>query len=267
MLRRIFKWSSIYVVLAVIMPIGFGTAMALARGWPDSWRGANWSSSGLLEDAAARPEAHVIILAVRTGRWKSIFAEHMSIVLKAKHAASWTRYDVVGWGDPVRRDAYAADAFWYGNKPYVVKDIAGPAAEALIPEVEAAITRYPHAGRGTYAVWPGPNSNSFVAWVVRNTKGFAVELPPVAVGKDYLGDGLATGRAASGTGFVISAWGIIGLTLALDEGLELNLLGTSIGIDPGDLAIKLPSLGKLSLFDLASFSDAFDQHDLGDART
>jgi hypothetical protein len=29
------------------------------------------------------------------------------------------------------------------------------------------------------------------------------------------------------------------------------VLGTAIGIDPLDLAIKLPSLGKLSLFDLA----------------
>jgi hypothetical protein len=49
----------------------------------------------------------------------------------------------------------------------------------------------------------------------------------------------------------VSIAGVLGLTLALEEGMELNLLGSSIGIDPDDLAIKLPALGKLSLFDLA----------------
>jgi hypothetical protein len=72
----------------------------------------------------------------------------------------------------------------------------------------------------------------------------------VAVGKDYLGGGLAFGRAASGTGFVVSLAGLAGVTLAWEEGFELNLLGTAIGIDPEDLAIKLPSLGRLSVKDL-----------------
>ena len=48
---------------------------------------------------------------------------------------------------------------------------------------------------------------------------------------------------------MVSAWGVLGITAAV-EGLEINLLGTAIGLDPLDLAIKLPSLGKLSLLDL-----------------
>lgn len=252
MIGRFFGWLSLYVVLALVLPIVVGTALSLARGWPADWRSASWSSSGLLGEARAAPEARVMILAARTGRWKSIFAEHMSIVLKPQGAATWTRYDVVGWGNPVRRDAFVADAFWYGNKPYVVTVIEGPSAAALIPRIEASIARYPHARRGNYVAWPGPNSNSFVAWVVRNTGGFATELPPAAVGKDYLGAGLQMGRAASGTGFVVSAWGVLGVTMALDEGFELNVLGAAIGIDPGDLAIKLPALGKLSVLDAAS---------------
>lgn len=227
-----------------------GTALSLSRGWAESWRTAEWGSSRLLPEARAVPEAKVMILAARTGRWKSIFAEHMSITLKPEGAASWTRYDVVGWGNPVRRNAWPADAFWYGNRPYVVAEISGEEARVLIPRIEAAIARYPHSARGSYAVWPGPNSNSFVAWVVRNTEGFAAELPPAAVGKDWLGKGLGLSRAASGTGIVLSAGGILGLTLALEEGLEINFLGTVIGIDPNDLAIKLPSLGKLSLREL-----------------
>lgn len=249
-MKRAFKWLGLMLMLAVFLPIGVGAGLAYTRGWPDSWRTAKWSSSGLLPEAQSVKEAKVIVLAARTGRWKSIFAEHMSIVLKPAGAATWTRYDVVGWGNPVRRDAYPADALWYGNRPYVVTEISGAEAERLIPRIEATIARYPHSGRGTYTVWPGPNSNTFVAWVVRNTDGFSAELPPVAVGKDYLDGGLAIGPAASRTGYVISAWGLIGITAALREGLELNLLGTSIGVDPDDLAIKLPSLGKLSLYDL-----------------
>ncbi|WP_373503314.1 DUF3750 domain-containing protein [Aestuariivirga sp.] len=249
-LRRFLHGLSVYVLLAIMLPIAVGAGLSMSRGWAESWRSADWGSSGLLPEAGSVPEARVMILAARTGRWKSIFAEHMSIVLKPAGADRWTRYDVVGWGNPVRRDAYPADAFWYGNRPYVVMELSGAEAEALIPRVEESITRYPNGVRGSYTVWPGPNSNSFVAWVVRNTEGFNAELPPVAVGKDYLGGGFQAARAPSGTGISVSAWGIAGMTVALDEGFELNLLGTAIGIDPGDLAVKLPSIGKVSLFDL-----------------
>ena len=246
-IRRVLFLSFLYLLLAVAVPLSAGTALSLSRGWAESWRTADWGSSGLLPEATSVPEARVIILAARTGRWKSIFAEHMSIVLKPEGAQSWTRYDVVGWGNPVRRNGWPADAVWYGNRPYVAAEISGAEAQALIPRVEAAIAAYPYGEAGSYTVWPGPNSNSFVAWVVRNTPGFTAELPPVAVGKDYLGPGLHAARAASGTGFVMSVSGLLGFTLAWEEGLELHLLGTSIGIDPNDLAVKLPSLGKISL--------------------
>ncbi len=251
MLRRAFGYLVLYVLLAIAVPLLAGAALSYGRGWAESWRIANWGTSGLLPEATEIQDAKVIVLAARTGRWKSIFAEHMSIVLKPEGASRWTRYDVVGWGNPVRKDAYAPDAFWYGNRPYVAAEISGNQAEALIPRIEAAIASYPAAQRGSYIVWPGPNSNSFVAWVVRNTPGFEVELPPVAIGKDYLGPGIAFDRAPSGTGITVSVAGLIGLTLALREGFEFSLLGTGIGIDPDDLALKLPSLGKLSLSDLS----------------
>lgn len=248
MMRRSLKFLGWFSFLLILVPCSVGAALGYAQGWPSSWRAANWGSSGLLPEASAVQPATVMLLSTRTGRWKSIFAEHMSIVVKPAGAAQWTRYDVVGWGNPVRRDAYAADAYWYGNRPRVVFRLAGSEAAALIPKIEQAIAAYPHAGRGSYTVWPGPNSNTFVGWVVRNTEGFAAELPPVAVGKDWLGwVGLAP--APSKTGYSVSLAGLFGATLALREGAELHLLGSTIGIDPDDLAIKLPALGKLSLLD------------------
>lgn len=250
-MRQIFKFLFRFVLILIILPCAIGAGLGYAKGWPSSWRAASWSSSGLLPEAQAVQPAAVIVLAARTGRWKSIFAEHMSIVLKPEGADRWTRYDVVGWGDPVRKDAYPADAFWYGNEPRVIYRLDGAAAANLIPAIEATIARYPNARRGSYTVWPGPNSNTFVSWVVRNTEGFEAELSSVAVGKDWLGSGLGFAVAPSKTGYSVSIDGLIGGTLAWEEGMELHLLGSTIGFDPNDLAVKLPALGKLSLLNLA----------------
>jgi Protein of unknown function (DUF3750) len=246
-MKTALKYFGVFIVLTILLPISVGAALGFARGWPESWRAASWASSGLLPQAGHSQPATVMILSTRTGRWKSIFAEHMSIVMKPKGALTWTRYDVVGWGTPVRKNAYAADALWYGNTPRIVYRLDGEAAETLIPKIATAVQRYPHQQRGSYTVWPGPNSNTFVAWVVRNTIGFDTELPPVAVGKDWLGTGFASAVAPSKTGWTYSFMGVIGATLAREEGLELHVLGSTIGVDFNDLAIKLPALDKLSL--------------------
>jgi hypothetical protein len=241
---KILGW---FLVLTVALPIAIGAGLGYAHGWPKNWRVASWDSSGLLPVAATVKPATVMVLATRTGRWKSIFAEHMSIVLKPEGARQWTRYDVVGWGNPVRKDAYAADALWYGNQPRVIWRLEGAAAAKLIPAIEDSIANYPHQGRGSYTVWPGPNSNTFVAWVVRHTPGFDAELSAVAVGKDWLGPGFATAEAPSKTGYTASWAGMIGGTVAWEEGVELHLLGSTIGVDVNDVGVKLPALGKLSV--------------------
>jgi hypothetical protein len=38
---------------------------------------------------------------------------------------------------------------------------------------------------------------------------------------------------------------VLGATLAVEEGLEVNILGLTFGLDPLDLAIKLPGLGRI----------------------
>jgi Protein of unknown function (DUF3750) len=250
-MKRCLKFICWFILITVIAPLALGAILGFAKGWPPNWREASWASSGLLPQPNTVPQAQVIILASRTGKWKSIFAEHMSLIIKPANAATWTRYDVVGWGNPVRKNDYVADAFWYGNKPRVIYKLQGQAAEQLIPKIEASIAAYPNSAAGSYHIWPGPNSNTFISWVVRNTDHFNAELSSVAVGKDYLGQGIHMARAPSGTGYTLSWSGYLGFTLAAREGLELHLIGGTIGIDPYDLAIKLPSFGKLSLYDLA----------------
>ena len=72
-----------------------------------------------------------------------------------------------------------------------------------------------------------------------------VTLPPTAIGKDFLAGGQLAARTPSGTGFQLSFAGIIGITLAMEEGVEVNLLGLVVGVDPKRLAIKVPGIGEV----------------------
>src|SRR4029079_11757758 len=77
------------------------------KGRPASFRDADWSSVGMLPAANADREARFLVFTGRTGRWKGIFAVHSWVVFKTEHASSWSRYDVVGWGQPVRNNGWA----------------------------------------------------------------------------------------------------------------------------------------------------------------
>ena len=132
-----------------------------------------------------------------------------------------------------------------GNPPDLLLDHRGADAETLIAKVLAAAKSYPFADR--YRLWPGPNSNSFTAYIARRVPELGLEMPANALGKDYLVDGYIFGRAPSGTGYQISLFGLAGVLVAREEGLEINLLGFTFGIDFKDLAIKLPGVGQIGI--------------------
>jgi hypothetical protein len=71
-----------------------------------------------------------------------------------------------------------------------------------------------------------------------------VHLPPTAIGKDYLRDRVFA-TAPSGRGLQISLNGLFGFTASGVEGLEVNLLGLTFGLDPYSPAIKLPMIGRV----------------------
>ncbi len=249
MIRKFF-W---FVALFIIAPSVISVAWSFGANWPNSFRDANWSSSGTGTNPRAHREAIIQVYAARAGRWKGIFGVHTWILLKPEGASRFERFEVVGWGRPVRRNMRAADAYWYSNPPFVVRDVRGSLASRLIPKIRKTIARYPSNARGDYQVWPGPNSNSFVAWVARAFPELEIELPPTAVGKDYVGPGVQITHPPSGTGWQISFGGYGGATISRKEGFELHLLGGTIGIDPDDLAIKVPAVGTMSLYQI--FSD------------
>jgi hypothetical protein len=93
-------------------------------------------------------------------------------------------------------------------------------------------------------VWPGPNSNTFIAHLAREIPEMRLTLPVNAIGKDYLPLGQFVAPAPSGTGYQVSVGGLFGLTVALNEGIEINLLGLAAGIDFRNPALKLPGIGR-----------------------
>lgn len=234
-------------LIVIFLPLGTHAVWWWNQGWPDSWSDADWSSASLLPNATEEPEAVVHVLAARVGNWRGIFAHHSWVVIKPAGAPNYTRYDVVGWGTPIRTNVREVDGRWYGNAPVVLQTLRGEAAEAAIPKIRAAVSDYPFSDVGTYRAWPGPNSNTFVSYIAQRVPELAPSLLPTALGKDFRARGFFAGESPSGSGFQISYNGLAGVTVGWVEGLEVNFLGTVTGIDIRRPAIKLPGWGRIGL--------------------
>jgi len=217
----------------------------VAQDRPVNWRAADWSSTGLLPPARSDPEPSVRVYAARTGGVKGIIAVHSWIVLKERGGA-YERYDVVGWGSPVRRNGYPPDARWYSNPPELLLEAKGASAEAALPRLKAAIAEYRFRRHGDYRIWPGPNSNTFVAHVLAAAPELGLRLPPTAIGRDFpLYDGWVF--RAPGGGVTATMGGIAGITLGWAEGIEVNLFGLVAGLDIRSPALLLPGIGRVDL--------------------
>ena len=109
----------------------------------------------------------------------------------------------------------------------------------------AALGAYPYGGE--YRAWPGPNSNTFVAWIGREIPELELAMPSNAIGKDYVPIDRIVGWAPSHTAVQVSLYGLAGAIVGGDEGLEINVLGLVTGVDFRHPAIKLPGIGRLGM--------------------
>jgi len=214
------------------------------------WSRASRESAGIAPDPARVREAVVQVYGARTFGWRGAFAVHTWISVKPEGADDFTNYEVIGWrafhgGSALQIHQDLPDRHWYGARPALLADLRGEAATNAIPAIREAVKSYPWADE--YRTWPGPNSNTFTAWVSRRVPALALDLPPTAIGKDFLGDTTLFGSAPSGGGFQISLFGLLGVLVSAEEGLEFNFLGLAFGIDPADAALRLPGAGVLKL--------------------
>lgn len=233
--------------IGMVLVAGVVAFLLVARDRAADWRTASREPIGLAPDPAATPEPVVQVYAARTWGWRGYFGVHTWIAVKSAGAEAYTVYEKIGWrlrhsdsAVVVRRRV--PDERWFGNAPELLADRRGPGAGALIERIDRAARDYPYAGK--YTMWPGPNSNTFTASVARAVPELEVDLPPTAIGKDYLGSSVVS-SAPSGSGVQFSLGGLFALTVSGVEGLELNLLGLTFGINPFDPSLKLPLVGRL----------------------
>ena len=228
---------------------GLGAFEASKTEFRAPWRDTSREPTGLAPDPAEFCEAVVQVYAAKTYGWRGIFGVHTWIAYKGDGDPRYTVAEVARWtlartGSAVSISHRAPDARWFGNMPALIGDVRGEAAREAIAHIEEAIAAYPHASR--YVVWPGPNSNTFVATILAGTPQLRVDLPPTAIGKDYTERKLV-GAASSGTGWRVGYGGLAGLTVAREEGVEANLLGLVFGIDVLRPALKLPFVGRVGV--------------------
>jgi hypothetical protein len=244
--RRI-KLLAILFAFLYLVPIAISAGIYYLGGRNVDWSSADRSSTGLLPNPVDQPEAVVRIFSARTVSWRGIIASHSWVVIKDQDARAYQRFDYTAWGQPIWVDRFAPDARWFGSKPDVVFAADGERAAAMIPRIRATIRGYRYAKSGDYRLWPGPNSNTFVAAVMQSVPEMHATLPPTAIGKDFPYDGRWIGLTPSRTGIRLNLKGYVSITLGWVEGLEINILGAVAGVDWRRPALKLPGLGRLGV--------------------
>jgi hypothetical protein len=237
--RRILLLILALFVLPVAISIATHTPAAA------TWYTASREPTGLAPDPALFHAAVVQVYAARAFGWRGALGVHVWVAYKREGAPAYTRYDVTFWGGPphVRRNISGPDSEWFGARPDLLVDRRGEGVEKLIDQVEAAVRSYPYDG--AYRTWPGPNSNTFVAHIGRSVPELRLDMPSTAIGKDYVALTSAVGHAPSGSGLQLSLLGLLGIIVAPEEGLEVNLLGLTLGVDVAEPALRLPGLGRV----------------------
>ena len=187
--------------MPLLMLVALAGCSLLERARTNFWE-LERGPSGQAPDPAAEREAVIQVYAARTVGWRGLFAVHTWVSVKPRAADAYTRYEVIGWGvggglPAVRINRSGADNYWFGDRPELLVDLRGDVAEPLIRRVEAAVASYPYPM--SYRTWPGPNSNTFTAWIGRSVPELRLKLPPTAIGKDFLPGSLAD-TTPSGTG-------------------------------------------------------------------
>jgi hypothetical protein len=236
-------------IRGTILRLGAGAALlAIVAGAAEGdWRAASREPVGLAPDPATTPEAVVQVYGARALRWRGYFGVHTWIAVKPAGAPAYTVYEVIGWRLRWSDTALvvhqrAPDGRWFGNEPELLAERRGEGVDALIGRIARATRDYPYARE--YRLWPGPNSNTFTAWIARAVPELALDLPPTAIGKDFLGDRVA-GRAPSGRGVQLSLFGLLGVLASDVEGVEVNLFGLAFGVNPFSPSLRLPMVGRL----------------------
>ena len=159
-------------------------------------------------------------------------ARHPWFAVRRKGETRWTVYEV-GGGSSTESDPFRKH-YPYEN-PIVHEVWRGADAERAADCLEREAPEW--IAKLDYRFYPGPNSNTFGDAMLRKCK-LRASLPSTSVGKDWRG-WIGGGVTSEGTGLQVET-PILGLKVGLQEGIELHVLGLSIGVDLWPPAIIVP---------------------------
>jgi hypothetical protein len=178
-------------------------------------------------------ETTVALLTGGLGHPMDGIARHPWFAVRKKGETDWTVYEVGGSGtepDPfTKHRRYIRPMLhkvWRGAEA----ERAAECIERVGPEVKRQIEE-------DYVLYPGPNSNTFGDVVLRRCK-LSASLPATSVGKDWRGL-IGAGITSERTGLQLET-PFVGIKIGLKEGIELHVIGLSVGIDLWPPAIIVP---------------------------
>lgn len=153
-----------------------------------TWREASRQSANIAPNPASTKEAVIHVYAADAWGWRGLFAVHTWFAVKPKNADSYTVLEVIGWrqkrGLPVLRvEQDIPDRYWFGSKPDLILEKRGEGVDELINAIYYWSEQYPWADR--YQVFPGPNSNTYPAWIAKKVPELGLELPFRAIGSGW----------------------------------------------------------------------------------
>ncbi len=230
------------VIMLLVHPLHINDTAAKNRAFHDTRRACRSPAPD------EHPGAVVQIFAARAWGIRGVFAEHTWIAAKQREAPLYRVYQIKGWlfteegRSPLSVSCGIPDRYWMGSPPRLIFDLRGPAAERAIAGIDEAVESYPY--KHTYRLWPGPNSNTFTAYITRAVPGLTVTMPATAVGKDFFGRAL-TAPTPAGSGYQVSLFGLAGILAGKQEGVEINLLGLTVRLDFYSADVCLPGIGSV----------------------
>lgn len=163
--------------------------LLFTSGCAGDWRTANREPAGIAPDPMVTKEAVLQVYGAPTWGWRGWFAIHTWIAAKYTDEPFYTVYEVIGWRQyrglsVVRIEKDAPDRYWFGQKPRLLVQHKGKGVDDMIKAVDSAARSYPWAD--SYKAFPGPNSNTFTAWIARQVPELNLPLPFSAIGSGYL---------------------------------------------------------------------------------
>lgn len=242
------------VLLVFLAPALLALALRTMAGQPH-WSEASHAPTGQAPKPDVCPAAVVQVYAARTWGVRGAIGVHTWIATKRGGADHYRRHEVIGWrlrsrGTAVVQRKGDADAMWFSNAPQLLTDLRGDQMEHVIDKIEQAIERYPYARQ--YRMWPGPNSNTFVAFVARAVPELRLALPPTAIGKDYLGhapgSAVDSGETIDPAGTADTAVAKVAMVTDADAlGQNRLLRSTFIGAAPSGTGFQISLFGAVGV--------------------